>query len=362
MLAEQASSLLWAGRIADAEAICRLLLGRELAPSLEGTVRIYLGHVLLSGGRAREGLRELKQPCQSPVLTGAERAGARAWASITRLWLEDLDGAAAAAEEARSAAVSARDHFIASVAVASLAVVSQLRGDLRDALQIIDDAVQLADESPGKLGHPYPLHIPRGFILVTLDRLGDARSTLEAGRRISEDVGIPWPVAHDQAVRALERFIAGHWDDAIAEIETAGLASETAQTYTLILAHSMLSLIRLHLNDLPGAREAAATAAGELDAAGRRVPHQLVCVGPGPCTGGRWRAHPSARDPRQLLGPVRKLRGSRWNTPSSGPIWSGSPRPLVIRAGPGMSRPPSPAWRLVTRCPGSPVPHCAARD
>lgn len=41
------------------------------------------------------------------LLTGAERAKAQVWASFARLRLPDLDGAAAAAGEARSAAVSA---------------------------------------------------------------------------------------------------------------------------------------------------------------------------------------------------------------------------------------------------------------
>jgi DNA-binding CsgD family transcriptional regulator len=269
LLAEQASSLLWAGRIGRAEATCRSLLGRAHDRSVEGAVRICLGHTLLAGGRAREGLDELERACESPLLTGAERAGALAWASIARQWLEDLDGAAAAAEEARSAAVQARDYFATSIAMASLALVSELRGYLADALRIIDDAVRLADESPGRRGYRYPVHIPRGFILVELDRLDEARSTLETGMRISEEVGIPLPLAHHHAARALERFIAGHWDDAIAEIEAAaGPTSEPGQTYTLILAHNVLSLIGLHRNDLRGAREAAATAAGELSAAG----------------------------------------------------------------------------------------------
>ena len=109
LLAERASSLMWAGRIGDAEAACRLLLGRDLDPSLEDTVRVCLGHALLAGGRARDGLCELERACESPLLTGAERAEAQAWASLARLVLADLGGAAAAAEEARPAAVAARD-------------------------------------------------------------------------------------------------------------------------------------------------------------------------------------------------------------------------------------------------------------
>jgi DNA-binding CsgD family transcriptional regulator len=265
MLAERASSLMWAGRIADAETACRLLLDRDLDPSLEGSVRVCLGHALLSAGRARDSLCELERACQSSMLTGAERAEAQAWASFARLRLLDLDGAAAAARDARSAAVSAHDHAATSIAMASLAVVSENRGHLREALQIADDAVLLADQSPGRVGHRYPVHIPRGFILVALDRLDKARTTIEAGRRFSEEHGIRWPLASYHAVRAFERFVAGHWDDAIAEIEAgAGLASETGHSYSLVLGRGLLSLIRLHRNDLAGARDAAGVTAGQL--------------------------------------------------------------------------------------------------
>jgi AAA ATPase domain len=78
LLAERASSLMWAGRVADAETACRLLLDRDLDPSLESAVRVCLGHALLSAGRARDSLCELERACQSPLLTGAELAEAQA--------------------------------------------------------------------------------------------------------------------------------------------------------------------------------------------------------------------------------------------------------------------------------------------
>ena len=297
-----------------------------------------------------------------PRSPAPERAEAQAWASFARLRLLDLDGAAAAAGEARAAAVAARDHAATSIAMASLAVVSENRGHLREALQIADDAVLLADQSPGRLGHRYPVHIPRGFILVALDRLDEARTTIETGRRISEEHGIRWPLASYHAVRAFERFIAGHWDDAIAEIEAgAGLASETGHSYSLILGRGVLSLIRLHRNDLPGARDAAGVTAGQLPDVGPRQ-RQLVRVGAGPPARGRRRARAGARDPRRVLGPVRQPRAREGIPRHRGRSGPAGRWPPMMRAGPGMSRLRSPAWRLATRCPGSPAPRCAARD
>ena len=269
LLAERATSLTWAGRIADAEAVCRSLLGRDHDPSVEGTVRVCLGHALLAGGRARDGLCELEEACRSPLLTGAERGGAQAWASLARVLLADLDGGAAAAAQAWLAAVAARDHLATSVAMVSLALVSELRGHLGDALQIIDDAVRLADNSPGRLGHRYPIHSFRVHILTALDRLDEARSTLETGMRISEELGTRWGSAHYQTARALGLFLAGHWDDADTEIETdTGPGGVPGESYNLLLRRGVLSLIRLHRNDLPGARDAIGTAPGGLPGTG----------------------------------------------------------------------------------------------
>jgi ATP/maltotriose-dependent transcriptional regulator MalT len=232
---------------------------------VDGSVRICLGRALLAEGQVRDALQELEQAGSSPALPGAERAAAWAWAGFARVSLGDLDGAAASAEQARSAAASAGDHLTVSVAMTTLARVSESRGHLRDALQITDEAVHLADESPGRLGHRYPIRATRGHILIELDRPEEARSALGVGMRISEESGVRWPLSIYQVFLALERFITGEWDDAIAELEASfELADEIGSTYNHVFAHGILSLISLHRNDLSRAEEAAGAAARDL--------------------------------------------------------------------------------------------------
>jgi DNA-binding CsgD family transcriptional regulator len=265
LVAERASSLMLAGRIADAEAACRLVLGRDHAPQVAGPLRVCLGQVLLAQGQVHDALGELERAAGSPVLSDADRPASRAWAAHARLWLGDLDGAAAVAEEARLAAVSAGDHLSISVALTTLARISEFRGHLRAALQIIDEAVRLADLSPGRLGHRYPVCMTRGHILIELDRLDEARSVLNTGRRISEELGVRWPLPTYQAFLAFERFIAGEWDDAIAELESSlELVEEIGETYSRGFAYGVLSLISLHRNDLSRAQESASAAARDL--------------------------------------------------------------------------------------------------
>jgi len=302
LLAERASSLMVSGRNADALAACRSLLDRDLDPQVDGPVRICLGRALLAQGQVRDALRELEQAGSSPALPGAERAAAWAWAGFARMSLGDLDGAAASAEQARSAAAAAADHLTVSVAMTTLARVSESRGHLRDALQITDEAMHLADESPGRLGHRYPIRATRGHILIELGRPEEARSALGAGMRISEEIGVRWPLLLYQGFLALERFITGEWDDAIAELEASFELADEIQT-VVARAHGILSLISLHRNDLSRAEEAA-------DAAAR----DLARWGPGYLT--TWAAWPRAliQEAGGELGQALATMTGAWDT------------------------------------------------
>jgi predicted ATPase len=50
LLAEQAGSLMWAGRVADSERVCRALLNRAHDPAADGPARTCLGLALLASG------------------------------------------------------------------------------------------------------------------------------------------------------------------------------------------------------------------------------------------------------------------------------------------------------------------------
>ena len=156
-------------------------------------------------------------------------------------------------------------------------MVEELRANLGRGLELIDEAVRLADHSPQRSGHRNPLHLARGSILMDLDRLPEARSTLQTGRRISEELGVRWRLPLYQAVLGMERFLAGEWDEALAELEEAlELATETGERYSLVLTHAVKALIALHRGELRQAEAATATAERELAGTGPRFRGQWV--------------------------------------------------------------------------------------
>jgi len=286
LMAEQAGSLMWAGRLAEAEAACRALLGREHDPSVTPAARIYLARALLAGGRARDAMREFERAVSSAAPASAELAIARAYESFARVNLGDLDGAWSAAAEAHSADLSAGGRpntsgamtplaraaeQRTSVAVTSQALAAQLRGDLSLALQTADDLAGPADRSPDRRRRTYPVVAARGLILIELDRLDDARSTLQAGMRHAEDRGVQVHLPPYQVFLALERFTTGDWDDALAEAQAGlELAEEVGQSFASVFGRIVRSLVLLHRNDLPGARDAADAADAELAGTGPR--------------------------------------------------------------------------------------------
>lgn len=277
LLAEQANSLVWAGRAADGLAMCRHLLADQIDPDLAGQVRICLGQALLAHGQVRDALTELERAQDSGVLTGAARAAVQAWVGFTRISLGDLDGAAVAEAQARATASAAGDWQTVTTALAQLATIAELRGDLREALRVIDDAVGLADRSPNRSGHRYPVQLHRGHILLELGRVEEGRAALRTGIRITTELGVRWPVTGYQVYLAFADLIAGEWDDALAELEASlELASETSVTYSSVHASGILALISFHRNDLSRAWQVIQPALEHMDETGGRYRGQWV--------------------------------------------------------------------------------------
>lgn len=267
LLAERASTLLWAGRVSDSEAACHALLGRAHDLKADAPARVCLGLTMLAAGRPKKALGELETAAGSPVVTGAEQADALGWAGLTRLSLGDLDGAVALSQRAEAAARAANHPLATSIALGTRAAVAQVQGRLTEAARIIDDAIMRADRSAGRQGHRYPLHADRASILADLDRLDAALVSLDVGRRIGEELGVDWHMPSYQVVSAVTRYVVGDWDDAVAEIEdSAELANELGASRS----NKVLSLIRLHRNDIAGAALSAEGAINDLASTGRR--------------------------------------------------------------------------------------------
>lgn len=282
LLAERAATLLWAGRIPEAESVCRSLLDRSgRHEEVEATVRTLLGRCLMANGRMQEAVTELELAYNSPAASDADRAASAGAASTAHLFAGDIQAAAIAAGWSHTAARKTNTRadepgevggsVLASTALKTEATVELFRGHLSRALGLVDEAVAAADVSPGRQGHRDVHRLVRGHALLELDRLPEARATLEAGMRTSEQLGVRWPLSAYQLMLAVERFTTGEWDEALAEVEAGlELSEETGERYNVVAAHAIRSVIALHRNDLVAADLATSAAEQELARSGPR--------------------------------------------------------------------------------------------
>jgi len=79
LLAEQAVSLMWAGRLADAEATCREVLARTHDRDTAAMLRLCLMQTLLGRGRIEQALQEVETAVASQQLSDPERVRLQAF-------------------------------------------------------------------------------------------------------------------------------------------------------------------------------------------------------------------------------------------------------------------------------------------
>ncbi|HEV3496417.1 MAG TPA: hypothetical protein VHA34_08720, partial [Actinomycetes bacterium] len=269
LLGEQAVSLMWSGRVLEAEQLCREVLARGHDPAVDPQLRLCLAQALLARGQGEEALKEAD--AAAPGLADVDRARLWAWASMGRLSLGDLDGAVQLADLVVSKAPEGADDLARCIALTTLATVCGFRGRFAEAVRLAETAVQVADRSPGQAAHRFHVNFFLAIFLLELDRLEEAQRALQRGRRLSEELGANWSLPIYQWASALARFVAGDWDDASAECEAClQLADDLGTRHGVLFSHSLAAVIALHRNDLAAAQDAAAAAQREFEQTGRQ--------------------------------------------------------------------------------------------
>ena len=254
VLAEHASALMSAGHVTAAGDAWRALLRPGHRAATRALAHTGLGLVLMATGQPRNSLEQLQLGIRGLEEDDVERATGLGWACLCRMWLGDLDGSVALAQEARVAAAATESHMTSAIATAMFAVVSMLRGELDAASATIETGLDLAERSPDYAGLRYPIYAPAAFILVEQDRFDEARFALETGIRRSDEMGIRWHQPSYQMVGAVERFLCGEWDEAIDEATAnVELAATTGGSFSLIVSQGVHALICLHRNQISSA-------------------------------------------------------------------------------------------------------------
>jgi DNA-binding CsgD family transcriptional regulator/tetratricopeptide (TPR) repeat protein len=262
LLAEQAISVMWSGHLSEAEELSRAILAREHEPIVDGSIQACLLNMLIARGRNAEALQQLDQMLSSSSASDAELAANWAWVAIAHWSRGEVSSAYSAATKAKDLAQPVDDPVVGSLVFGCLSMVHEARAELSQALTCADDAVRLADQSREHAAHRYPVRVCQARVLLDLDRFAEAHAALEVGRQVSQQIGALWMGPMLDTALAVERFLVGEWDDALAEAETAEqLARDVDEGSSIAERLSVVALVALHQGDLSGARTAVGTTA-----------------------------------------------------------------------------------------------------
>ncbi len=263
ILTERTQALWRSGRLAEAEAACRSVLAGRSEPE----AWLVLSQILVSQGRMAEAAAAIDEGLAASAVSGYVEARLLAWAAWIRVSMADLTGAEERAWWAEMAAKDCADRFARIIALATRAQVTHLAGSFGEAIEIVREALRLEAE-PGHVEH-FPLHVVLGTILFDAGRLDEGRAAVGHALTACENRGFRWEVPSCYWLAARGWFLAGRWDDAVAELRAAEtLAEDFGIRANTVYGHVISATISLHRGDIPGTRRALAAAERESERLG----------------------------------------------------------------------------------------------
>lgn len=262
--------LMAAGRTAEGEGLCRELLADGAAPATAWTLRSSLIQSLLVQGRLSDARVAIEESLASGGLSDTERGRLVSWSSQLHFFGADLDGAEELARRAEAVGTTTADAPTLARASLTLAQVASSRARLRQAKQRAARAVAMS-ETDGSAevygGHAYRLAY--ALILADADDMEEAARVAAVGRAAAEAVGSELGLLFAHWADAYVAFFSGRWDDAIAEVETAGRLGEGARPGWHAGFACLESLVLLHRQGPQAATRALARAEALLGAGGK---------------------------------------------------------------------------------------------
>jgi DNA-binding CsgD family transcriptional regulator len=264
IIAERVAALVAANRLAEAEEAAREALDTRPLPSVETELRAGLGEALLRRMSLTEAVEQFLAAARAPGLADLRRVRLLANVATTRAWSRQAKEALSTAEETLSLATTLGDPVALTTALAVKAGVATFEGRL-------SDAVCFGQEATARACHATDVaacvpHFYLGQALLISDRLAEAGAVLGEGLGRAERVGDVSSMFRYHNFLAIAGFLAGNWDDAVAETGAARLLYEdSGGAPHLVFIESIRGLVAVERGEDGSARAALETAEGALE-------------------------------------------------------------------------------------------------
>jgi DNA-binding CsgD family transcriptional regulator len=249
--AELTRSLLWAGRVADAEALASEMLRDRRGDTQAASLTYALGRALAYQGRMEDSIAHLERTLTKPELATRDRAQLVAELAHRYLLHGQLTRAQSIAQAAHDLAQEAADELALWTSLCALSWTAAARGAFGLAIELAERAVATAAGSAGEAVAAVQPTLYLAFVLIDADHFADAERLLREGLTSAEERGTAWALPLHHAGLALLHFQSGAWDDALAEAETSlALAEELGTSVWKPAARGVIGQIAYHRGDL----------------------------------------------------------------------------------------------------------------
>jgi DNA-binding CsgD family transcriptional regulator len=233
------------GQYDEVQEAGRRLLASGRDPDRAAEVTWLMAYSLLRAGHPGEAIDALKIAVTRPGMSETWSVRLRALQALMLTMARRLDEAAAVADRALADAERSADPFATGYVLHAQSSMSFIGRDLAAALGRIDRALAAIGNSDQATDLRLMLLANRVGALGLLDRHEEAIGAAGQALIVAERAGTS-RLAALRCALAYQHFEAGHWDDALAEVEPAVGADRGAGSS---LAHGLIALISGYRDD-----------------------------------------------------------------------------------------------------------------
>jgi DNA-binding CsgD family transcriptional regulator/tetratricopeptide (TPR) repeat protein len=268
LLTDLLMTYVWLGRFPEAESLGRQLIAAGGAAHDTHLPRLFLARAIMSQGRGQEGLAILEPVLRDGGIADDTRAALLAMGTTLRVVVGDAEGARVLGEEGVRLSERSGDPGDEALNLASLGMAERLAGEPRQAADLASRAVEVVQRARHVTPRVVTLYNLAARLLLDADRMQEAASAAETGRRLMEEHGVVMGQAECHSLQAERLLHVGQWDDAVAEAESAVELCTTFEAWHAFgMAQSILALVATRRNELQRAEGHVAAARDRLASA-----------------------------------------------------------------------------------------------
>ena len=269
-----ADALYRIGDTAAAERVANRALEHAAEPDLLVDLHWTLAQCRMLAGMSAESLATLDRALASPGISARHRARLLVLAARTHSIIGEVEKAGQVATSALAAASEADDNWAMGWALHVLTLVTTVQGQMTDALPLFDRALAVTQAEPALTDLRLLLQINQAVTLGCLDQYEQAFAAARQARHLADQVGAGFRLAQAHCAMGQLLFQTGHWDDALAEVETL---PENLQDPDVACGNlGIAAVISFHRGEIDAARRYLAAAVPYAERVGHRLIRELA--------------------------------------------------------------------------------------